>query len=674
MKVLKHPIILITFFVATGIWAGYHLHLSHTITLGFAVTSLLIFAIAFVLSRRFFTQHPGFLVATCILSIAIGLVCQWLHYAPNNSDHYSHLTTDETPVLKGVISERLKPNEYAEKYYLRVTQLDKKAATGTLLVTLPKDSLYKPLHAGDVLVIVDTPQPIPKSLNPHQFDYADYMARQNVFHQVRLKDNYIRTGRDHTFDYYVDNLRQALIRSFGQYDLPAETLTMINALLFGQRQDMDKATTESYTNAGVVHILAISGLHFATLFYILNLLFKPVRRYTRKGRWWQLLIVLGLLWTFAFITGLSASVVRSVVMFSFIGIGTALNRNSNIFNSIAISMLVLLLAKPAFLFDVGFQLSYAAVFSIVWLQPLYSRLTASKYLTTKYAKETVVISLVAQVGVLPLSLYYFNQFPLLFLLANVIVVPLSTLILLVALLLLVLNFTAPSLGIWAAKLLEGMIWLMNSFIKWIATFDALVIKDIPFTFALNVALYGVIICCVLWMYKKTYQRTIAVLSSIILFYICYTATAVQSKQGNEFVILNNRNSTIMAIQDAAGIAVYSTDSLALQNSAVKNYNKGNFDKKLSLLPLPNVMWWNNRKILVLDSMATYPLNVRPDVLVLTSSPKINLDRLLTELKPQEVVADATNYKTYAQRWSLSCRKQGVPFHYTADKGFYSLHK
>lgn len=673
MKVLKHPVILILVFLALGILFDYHQAPSLDAIVPLALIAAAAFVFSFFYSQRSFLQKPYFLLATCFLSLNAGMLSHWLHYAPNSSLHYTHLIDNtNNPVIRGVISERLKPTEYYEKYYFKIESINKAPSSGQLLLSVQKDSLQKRMHAGDVLIIADTPQPIYKSLNPYQFNYSEYMAKQNVFHQITLRDNYIMAGQVKNFDYYLEKLRNSLINSFEIHNFPDHIKNIINALLLGQRQDMDKQTTQDYTNAGVIHILAISGLHFATLFYILNLLLSPLRRINRKGLFWQLIIVLSVLWLFAFITGLSASVVRSVVMFSFVGIGRYLNRNSNIFNSIAVSMLILLLAKPNFLFDVGFQLSYTAVFAIVWLQPLYSRLRTSKYKTVNYISDTVLICLVAQLGVLPLSLYYFNQFPLLFLIANIVVIPLSTVILLTGLAVLVLNFIMPSIAVILGKGLSVMIIIMNRFIEWIASFENLVLKDIPFTLLLNIALYIVIIFIVRWFYKKSFHRTVVVIVSVMIFQLLYTATSWNSKKGNEMIIFNNKKHTLLAVKKQERITVYSADSLSVQNTAIKSYNKENFNLPVLNMPLKNIVWFKNKKILVIDSLGIYPANAKPDILLLTQSTKINLDRALMQLKPKQVVADATNFKNHIKIWEASCREAGISFHSTTQKGFYKI--
>jgi competence protein ComEC len=670
--ILKYPIIPITFFTVLGIFAGYSVQPGGTaVFLCAALSALLLFA-AWWQAKKVLLQKPWFAVAAWLLAFSFGMAVQYLHYGPNSPRHYTHNETRDNPVIRGVVSERLKPNEYAEKYYLTVTALDNRPATGTLLVTVPKDSLARALHAGDILYIAAAPQPIATARNPYQFDYAAYMARQDVFHQINLKGNYILAGQQKDFNYYIQQLRDRFTGSFSIHNFKPQTLQVINALLFGQRQDMDKQTTDSYTSAGVVHILAISGLHFALLFWALSRILNPLRRIPKLGRAGYFSIVLGLMWGFAFITGLSASVVRAVVMFSIVMVGESLNRRANIYSSLAVSMLVLLIAKPAFLFDAGFQLSYLAVFAIVGLQPLYKHLARTKYWAVQWVKDTVALSFIAQIGVLPLTLSYFNQFPLLFLLANVVVIPLSNVVLGLGIITLLLNFTMPAIAIWMGKALELSITAMNGFIAWVASFESLVLKNIPFTLLLNILLYAVILLLVQWLYRRSYKYALACLCSIAVFQLAYMATSLNARKGQELVVFHNHASSLLAQKSHTGITVMSTDSLALQNRTVADYVRGSFNPALKLKPVPQLLWHNGTKVLVLDSIGLYPAGIKPDVLILTQNTSVNLSRVLHNLKPATVVADGTSRKSIVARWAATCQKQNIPFHATAEKGYYSI--
>ncbi|WP_051199955.1 ComEC/Rec2 family competence protein [Flavobacterium subsaxonicum] len=672
MTVLKYPVIPFTLFIALGILAGYYLQPGLPLLYSICFIALLLLAATYFKANKTLIPKPYFGFAAILFAFIAGMGLQQLHYSPNYITHYSHfLKPDATPVIKGVITERLKPNEFSEKYYFEVEAIDKQLATGRLLITVPKDSVNKLLHAGDVLFIADEPQPITPALNPYQFDYAVYMQKQDVFHQLKLKNNYVKAGIRADFNHHIQNFRARLISSFAIHNYSAQTMNIINALLFGQRQDMDKETADSYTNAGVVHILAISGLHFSLLFFALNWMLGPLKR-LRHCYILHFTIIVALMWFFALITGLSASVVRAVVMFSFVLTGTLINRKANIYNSLAVSMLVLLLAKPNFLFDAGFQLSYIAVFAIVWLQNIYNKLGRSKYWIVNFGRDTVAISLIAQIGVLPLSLYYFNQFPLLFLVANVIVIPLSNIILGLGILTLLLNFIFPPLAIWVGKLLELLIVMMNGFIKWVASFQSLLLKDIPFTLLLNLALYLTLVMAVLWLYKQSYKRTAALLCTVLLFQLTYMATAWQAKHREELVVFHNYNNTLVAQKNANTVTVMSNDSLATISPAIKAYSKGSFNPAIKTMPLQNLLWYKGHTILIIDSSAAYLPNVKPEVLLLTQSPKLNLERVLQQLQPKQVIADATNYKTYIARWEATCQKQKIPFYATHKKGSYIL--
>jgi competence protein ComEC len=672
MPVLKYPIGIITLFLAIGIIAGHYLDSAPIIIYAISLIVLLGLIAAFWHSKKSLMPVPHFTITVLLFSFSLGMLVQSLHYAPNQKLHYSNLTGSDASVIKGIISERLKPNDYQERYYFEVTSVNQSPAKGHLLLSVPKDSNNTLFHPGDSFIIADSPTPITKPLNPYQFDYASYMEKQGVFHQLKLKDNYIKTGTVKNFNYYLGTLRDRLTNSFAIHHYSPQVQNTLNALLLGQRQDMDTATNHAYKNAGVLHILAISGLHFSVLFYLLTAMFKPVSRLNRHGRLLRLLAVLGIIWGFAFITGLSASVVRSVVMFTVISIGQYLNRDTSIYNSLAISMLVLLVANPYFIFDAGFQLSYLAVFAIVILQPFYKQFKLSKYRGINYFSDTVLVSLAAQIGVLPLSLYYFNQFPLLFLVANLVVIPLSNIILVLGLLILLLNFIWTDAAIFIGKALGLLVEIMNGFISWIASFESLVFKEISFTLLLTVLLYGLIILFGLWLYKKSYTRTAAFLCSILIFQCTYSITAWKRKNREELVVFNSRKNALLTVKTPGQLTLMSSDSLVKNISAIRAYARANFNPAIQVQPLENTVWFNDTKILVIDKTAVYSMTTKPDILLLTQSPKINLERLINELRPKQIIADGTNYKYSLQLWQATCLKEKIPFHATAEKGSYTI--
>lgn len=220
----------------------------------------------------------------------------------------------------------------------------------------------------------------------------------------------------------ASNFRESIISKLKKENFGEEELGVIQALLLGKRDDISENTYNNYTNAGAVHILAVSGLHVGIILLLLEFFLSPLARLP-KGKTLKLLLVVLLLWGYAFVAGLSPSIVRAVTMFSFVAYALYLNRPANSFNIIALSMLFILLVKPLFLFQVGFQMSYAAVFAIVWIYPKLQKFWFPDNFIIRKTWQLLSVSAAAQLGVLPISLFYFHQFPALFFISNLLIIP-----------------------------------------------------------------------------------------------------------------------------------------------------------------------------------------------------------------------------------------------------------
>ena len=293
-----------------------------------------------------------------------------------------------------------------------------------------------------------------------------------IYHQVFLRDEIILVipQSPNSITDYAETIREALNKRLQKLPFKPIELAFIKALLLGQRQDITADVYEDYAKAGAVHILAISGLHIGILLLILQFIMKPLL-YFRHGKFVRLLLILCVLWSFAIIAGLSPSVVRAVMMFSMFAIVRGLKRTSNSLNTLAVSAFILLLVRPEFCFDVGFQLSYAAVASIIIVKPVLDKWWRIKHWIGNWFLDLLKVSIAAQIGVLPLSLYYFHQFPGLFFVTNIVVIPCLIVILGLGILMLVLIgiHQPPDLLI---QILSWFIQLMNWFVEWVASKEA----------------------------------------------------------------------------------------------------------------------------------------------------------------------------------------------------------
>jgi competence protein ComEC len=184
-----------------------------------------------------------------------------------------------------------------------------------------------------------------------------------------------------------------------------------------------------------------------------------------------------------------------------------------------------------------------------------------------------------------------------------------------------------------------------------------------------------IISSIIWFKKPSFNRLALTLVALIIFQISYLSNHWIIQNQNELVIFNAKKSTLIAERKGDKVSLYANDSLLKtisKNKTFSTYLTGNFSRLSSKKKLQNLMYFKGNKILILDSLGVYPTSIRPDIVVFTQSPKINLERFLQTTKPKIVVADASNYKTIQKLWKVTCLKAKIPFHATAEKGFYRL--
>ena len=244
---------------------------------------------------------------------------------------------------------------------------------------------------------------------------------------------------------------------------------LAEALLIGYKNDLDKNLLQAYSNTGVVHVVAISGLHLGLIYAMLNIFCRPLSN-RKVGKVLRPVIVLAGLWIFSFLAGASPSVLRSAVMFSFVAVGSSVSKRSSLLNNLAASAFFLLCYDPFWLWDLGFILSYGALLSIsIFMKPIYNLYVSENKLLDGIWKMNAV-TLSAQVMTMPVLLYYFGQFPTLFLFTNFVAIPLSSIVLIGEIVLCAICFVKPAARL-CGELLELLIRLMNDVVEYFNGFS-----------------------------------------------------------------------------------------------------------------------------------------------------------------------------------------------------------
>jgi len=437
---------------------------------------------------------------------------RWLmhevRHDPRHITHWSASVEAYEAIALEDVHEKIDRNRVVAAVRRARVQGQWKQVQGKVWISFPKSTSFQVCY-GDVLLIQGQPRAVPVARNPNEFDYAVFLGLSQIYHQHFVGEDIVVMAHQppnpvKALSFQVLRYCQAL---FTQYIHHPEARAVVLALVVGQKDALTSEVSTSYARAGTMHVLAVSGLHVGILYWFLSIFLRFLKSISNV-RWLSTAVSLVVLWFYAFVTGLSPSVLRATTMFTFVAIASMLNRQTSIYNTLAASAFLLLFWNPTLLFSVGFQLSYLAVLGIVYLQPrIYRSLVLSNWVLNKLWLLTSV-SLGAQVATAPLSLYYFNQFPTYFVIANWVVVPAAFVILCLGLLVLMTSFCT-SLSMLSAWLLEIVVLGVNKFVGSIQKLPSSLVAPIYLNFSVLLLLYGLLVLYLAFLHTKRMQYLIA---------------------------------------------------------------------------------------------------------------------------------------------------------------------
>lgn len=677
MKVLDFPLAKITFSFVFGILVAYNLQPPFLILVVHLFIGLLFLSTFYLLSKKNKKLNLLFGLSAYYTSFCIGMIALSINNDSFQISNYIHYKNAfESPhSIDITLREKLKSNDYNDRYIAVINRIDNKYYSGRIIINIAKDSIQNPLIVGNNIRVKTILQQNNTPKNPNQFDYSKYLANKQIYAQIYASKSDITINRKIKKDiwFYTSRLHSRIVHNLEKAKFNKTEMHVALALILGQQQEISSEIKQDYQYSGVTHILSVSGLHVGFIMLFILFILKPIPN-TQKGSFIKLTIIIISLALFAIISGLSPPVLRSVVMFSFLAIGNHLRRNSNTYHTLLVSILLILLFEPYFLFDAGFQLSYIALFSILWIQPLLKNIWLPKNKIIKYLWEALTVSFAAQIGTSPICLYYFHQFPALFFVTNILILPVLSFIMIVGIVVMLISIFT-SCPIILIQIFEKSIYLLNQIIHYVASFESFVIKNISFNSYHLISFYLFLLASITWLKKPDYNKLIIVLFSIILVQISFIQTKKVIETKQELIIYNIRKKTIITERIGKNISLFSSTPLSekeSKNNILDSYLVANSVVLKSINKIKNVLFFKGRKILIIDSSGIYENKVKPDILLLTGSPKINLDRVLEELHPKIVVTDGSNSYSFQKYWKTSCYKKRIPFHSTSEKGFYKL--
>ena len=676
---------------------------------GFGIGIIIIYSFLFIFRQRIKNQLLIGIIGSLIL-ISTGYFLSFLRTENNSSQHYSH-QIGKFEYFEVIVDNLVEEKDNSWKTVGVIRSIVSNnlilPTSGKILLYFDNKTIEKPKY-GDVFFVKGNPQEIASPKNPEEFDYQKYMLRQNIGYQQYLRsENLEKIGNEPPdilinfalqTNAHADSILTTFVEGKNQYGVA-------NAMILGQRDDLSNDLMQAYSAAGAIHVLSVSGLHVGVIYAVLLWMFGFMKRRGKHGKLGFFILIFSVLWFYAFVTGLSSPVLRSSVMFSIFLIAETFNKNKDGYNTTALSAFVLLLYNPNFLFNVGFQLSYLAVFGMIYFQPKLNPLfpidkkkSWLHWLGDRTWKVTTV-AVAAQVATFPITIYYFHQFPNYFIFANPIVILLSSLVLMYGLfyvilssMLLYFDFTAISYFL-GQGLKYTILWLNETVLffehlplsitkfLWISTYEMWLLYGLIFGFI------------ALWKTRKYFWVWIncGIVSNLILLNILGN---IQREEQSLLTILSTpKHTTITLVEGKKAIIL--ADKAFLESRKDIGFRVNNYwsscgvrdTLKVNLLEKYNsinnlfnvqcrdsiaVITWKEKTFLWIGKNMKYKdLVVKDasfDYLILANKSVKDLKQIIGKVQFKNLIIDGSYTRWYADKLSTQAEEMGLKYYDLSRSG------
>ena len=670
--------ILFQWYGAAGILTGYGLLL-------LAIAGLIIFNLRISFLRYRFSWLNGVFI-NCLF-FSLGMLVTWhkdISHQRQWINNYYRAKDYVTATIEEPLSE--KPNSYKAiaSVQLLTSGNNIRQVKGNIIIYFKKDDPVKHLDYGSQIIFGRALQAIRNSGNPGSFNYERYASFQGIYQQV-----YLNTGdyvvlpvkNKNRLTQFLFVAREKVLHIITTYIPGEKEAGLAEALLVGYKDDLDKTLVQSYSNTGVVHVIAISGMHLGLIYWLLTMAMLPLkkRKYTS---WLAPVAIIAGLWLFALLTGGGPSILRSAVMFTCLVAGDSMKRKTFIYNSLAASAFILLCINPFWLWDAGFQLSYAAVVSIIiFMKPIYDWFYFNNIIIDNTWK-LMAVTLAAQVLTTPVSMYHFHQFPVYFLLTNLVAVPLSGLIVLCEIVLCAVGFM-PVFAKPAGVALHWLIYIMNRFIEHMESLPFSLWNGMQVNTLQVLLLYGAITGITYWLMKKNATSLISGLACLFGFLCLRTISFIHAGRQQQLIVYNIPKR--QAIDFIAGRNCFfkGDDELAadnfLQNFHLKPsrilHRVNQVDTIPGLLFDGPIGIFNNKKIVLIDRpwiRNSGHEKIAVDLVIVSKNAPVQIAQLAQIFHCSQIVFDASNTPQKVNKWKQEAAKLGLQCFSVVDNGAFVM--
>ncbi len=642
-------------------------------------------------NRRFFG------VIILLLFVLMGFGWHQSYHIKHQMNHFSNQVYRHK-VIAGVLNHTPVEKANSFKSVIKIESLldtSGKAipAKGKILAYFSKSNVIADASYGDKIVFSGFVQPISKNTNPGAFDYAGYLEQRQIFHRIYLNAGEFRLAANNpkTIHAVAERLRSKLTGILKGQSLDKENFALISALVLGYDQYLSDDIKEWYSNAGAMHILCVSGLHVGIIYLVMTFLMKFWNVRSRRWNAVKVLFVIFTIWIYALITGLEPAVMRASVMFTMVAFGKLLQRKSRIYNTLAASAFLMLLMNPDMLFWVGFQMSYLAVFGIVWLQPEISKWWRPSNKMLQYVWDLIAVSLAAQLILFPLLLFYFHKISLVFFITNLFAIPMATVVIYLTLLLLALS--------WWPWLVQIIALLLNTWTGWLNQLMELV-SQLPLAYVDSIwisewnvlLIYFALVFIAGALMRGRKSLVPSFLVAVIVVFVVLTDNKYQKMTNNKFILYHIKQSLAMDFMSGSS-SVFVADSVLLNDKKKLGFQVENSWKSSFVTPslysfenigkVKNEFFTSREQFCLFNGDIYFILSKMPKVKAFR---KIEIDYLVIRGKPwivpekitkvftirKQVLISGSTPDWLAEKWEREFRKLGVSCYSTHESGAFII--
>jgi competence protein ComEC len=569
-----------------------------------------------------------------------------------------------------------------------------------VLLYLEKNKNLCNIEVGDRIVFEPVLQDVKNCGNPREFDYKKYLSYNLIFQQAYLRSeqySVIKSVDIFNLKRIAGKVRRYVINIFSEAGFSGDELAVASALSIGYVDDLDAEIKQSYSASGAMHILSVSGLHVGIIFVV----FSFILSFLNRKKWMKILkctLLLLILWFYALLSGLSPCILRAALMFSFIIVGQLLGRYTNIYNTLAASAFILLLINPFNVTNIGFQFSYLAVIGIVFLYPKIYSLAYIKNKLLDKVWGLICVSLAAQIIVAPLSIYYFHQFPNYFLITNIIVIPISTVIIYLVIAIIALSWW-PAATSFLGLITQKITYILNYIVSGIEDLPGSVTNEIPLNISNTIIIYFIIFSFIFYLIYKKYIPLLICMSGILVFLISSFYIYISSEKETEIYIYNIDKYFAMNLVDGKKNYLFTNidkDNRSYNYTLKNNWiQKGLDDEKTINLKklnnqfiISNLFYLDNPNVFYKDNCFAFhnihfalvkeeipPVNdtvkkIPLDFVILSQNARVSIEGLLQIYDTDSIIIDSSNSNYWIKKWKEEAAKYKIGIYDVKERGAY----